>query len=136
MYVNEIDETLSLCFHETPRLTGRVEEVFDIHLSATEVLVRDPLGLRKARYTTRMHRLFVMEDLWQGFFMVRRRGEEAAGACLGVRVCQTSQHQSDLHSKPRGPMSYSYTGYGHRAPASVRGPVLIPVEDAFLQAWH
>ncbi len=71
VYVNEIDETLSLGFDETQKLVGRVQEVFENHLSATEVLVQDPLGLLKAKYTTRMHRLFVMEELWQGFFMVR-----------------------------------------------------------------
>lgn len=88
VYVNEIDETLSLGFDETQKLVGRVQEVFENHLSATEVLVQDPLGLLKARYTTRMHRLFVMEELWQGFFMVRCVCAYAVvGRALCARIC-------------------------------------------------
>ena len=90
VYVNEIDETLSLGFDETQKLVGRVQEVFENHLSATEVLVQDPLGLLKAKYTTRMHRLFVMEELWQGFFMVRCVGVRVASLCC-VLVCVSSR---------------------------------------------
>ena len=86
VYVNEIDETLSLGFDETQKLVGRVQEVFENHLSATEVLVQDPLGLLKAKYTTRTHRLFVMEELWQGFFMVRCVSLRVASLCC-VLVC-------------------------------------------------
>lgn len=71
VYVNEMGETLSSCFAETTRLATRVQELFDVHHTATEVLFSDPLGLLKARYTTPQHRLFIIEDLWQGLFTVR-----------------------------------------------------------------
>jgi hypothetical protein len=98
--VNEIDETLSLCFDETQKLIGRVQEVFENHLSATEVLVQDPLGLLKAKYTTHMHRLFVMEELWQGFFMVRCVCMQLLSVCCACVyvycICLLSRDGDDL----------------------------------------
>lgn len=79
VYVNEMGETLSSCFDETTRLHVRVQELFDVHHTATEVLFSDPLGLLKARYTTGRHRLFIIEDLWQGLFTVMRGRSRGRG---------------------------------------------------------
>lgn len=84
VYVNEIGETLSSCFDETTRLATRVQELFDVHHTATEVLFSDPLGLLKARYTSPQHRLFIIEDLWQGLFTVRACVTARVGACKSI----------------------------------------------------
>ena len=53
------------------RLNAKLQESFDYYISALEVGIADPLKLLKSSYTTMWHRLFIVEDLYQGFFLVR-----------------------------------------------------------------
>lgn len=93
MYVNEPEETLSVCLEPTQDLDARIQQVFNTYMSAMDVLVSDPVTLMGSSYTTSWHRIIITEELWHGLILVSRppshRHIPVADtlSCLTKRTC-------------------------------------------------
>jgi hypothetical protein len=101
VYVNEPEETLSVCLEPTQDLDARIQQVFNTYMSAMDVLVSDPVTLMGSSYTTSWHRIIITEELWHGLILVSRYSfQKPSTTRANGRPTPIMPHQEDVLPPP------------------------------------